>query len=128
MVVMIWLILQKVEQNLVQSVQSGHSDNSRITNGHTNGHSSHEYQVFLIRQTKKNIHLTWSTVIQLHVIVIGLNGTKDCLNIFFSYFSFISGARGIWAKRGDGAFQQEWRGAGTRVLLSRVAFQVLGDD
>ena len=30
----------------LQSVQSGHSDTSRITNGHTNGHSSHEYQVF----------------------------------------------------------------------------------
>lgn len=47
------LILQKDEQNLVQSVQSGHSDTSRITNGHTNGHSSHEYQVFIISQTPK---------------------------------------------------------------------------
>ena len=47
------LTLQKDEQNLFQSVQSGHSDTSRITNGHTNGHSSHEYQVFIIRQIAK---------------------------------------------------------------------------
>ena len=34
-------------------MQSGHSDTSRITNGHTNGHSSHEYQVFIISQIQK---------------------------------------------------------------------------
>ena len=43
--VIMMVILKGLNCDL-QSVQSGHSDTSRITNGHTNGHSSHEYQVF----------------------------------------------------------------------------------
>ena len=49
MVVMVEMVEMVILKGLncdLQSVQSGHSDTSRITNGHTNGHSSHEYQVF----------------------------------------------------------------------------------
>ena len=46
MVEMVEMVILKGLNCDLQSVQSGHSDTSRITNGHTNGHSSHEYQVF----------------------------------------------------------------------------------